>query len=117
MTADDRPVLSSSDPAGTPARQYRPTRWSLPWLVIPVMVAYELAVLAADKDGGPLSHVLWWATGDVASARWVLAGGAMAGFCLWLAAHILWRAPGLAELAGAVAGAVIVLAAYSWIVR
>ena len=113
----DRPLISSSDPAGSPAREYRPTKWSVPWLIVPVMVAYELFAIVWSKDGGPLSHVLWWATGPVASARWAVVGGVLTGFCAWLAIHILWRTPGLAELAGAVAGAVVVLSAYVLIVR
>lgn len=113
----DRPLISSSDPAGSPAREYRPTKWSVPWLIVPIMVTYELFAIVWSKDGGPLSHVLWWATGPVASARWAVVGGALTGFCAWLAIHILWRTPGLAELAGAVAGAVVVLSAYVLIVR
>lgn len=84
----------AQEPVKPKLATYRLTRYSLFWLlVIPTAVGYELWALLNRKDGGPMSHVVWWLYGDPHSLRWHLVGGALTGFWLWLPWHFLYRWP------------------------
>lgn len=79
-------------------RTYKVTRWSIPWLALIPLIGWELWTIQQAKPGGPLSHVVWWALGDLYSVRWWLLGWPLAGFLLWAAVHFLLQWPGPREL-------------------
>lgn len=97
------------------ADTYRITRYSLFWLlIIPTAVGYEIWALVTSKDGGALSHVVWWAYGDRWSAQWWFVGSPVTAFLLWCAVHFLFGYQvGLRHLIAFVAaGLLIGLAGY-----
>jgi hypothetical protein len=89
---------SAPDPLAK-QRPGRVTRYSLPWLLLVPLVGYEVWAILRDVDGGPLSHVVWWAYGDRWSLRWWLISGVVNGLMLWAIAHFMFVWPGLRELA------------------
>lgn len=87
----------------------------LAWLiVIGAAVGYELWALGSRTLGAPLTHVFYWAYGDVGSLRWWVLGCAFWGFFLWLPWHFMFRFPGLPHLL-CLAGIGAALGAVGWL--
>ena len=73
--------------------QYRPSKWSSPWALLIPLLGYELWAVATGKQGGPLSHLVWWAYGDRWSLRWWVASMMMNGLGVWAAVHFMFEWP------------------------
>lgn len=75
--------------------KYRLSRYSIPWFVAAlILVPYEIIMILQGHEGGPLSHVVWWATGPRFELRWWLVAPALDGFLLWLILHFSFETPG-----------------------
>ena len=60
------------------------------WVITLVgALVYELVNLAMGHKGGALSHVVWWAAGDMYSWRWVAVLAPICGLLTWCVPHFL----------------------------
>lgn len=81
------------------ARRYRLTPASVPWMVaIVLLIPYEIAMILLGREGGPLSHVMWWAYGDRGTLRWWVLTWGFVGWSAWCCWHFALRWPGLPHL-------------------
>ena len=97
-------------------RKYRLTRYSVfPILLILSGVGWELYALLYRLEGGPFSHVFWWAYGARYSLRWWLLSCGFTGFSAWCCWHFALRWPGLPQLVALVAVG-LVLGWIGWLV-
>ena len=71
--------------------EYRPSKWSTPWLLLLGLFGYEVWTVATGKHGGPLSHLVWWAYGPRWTLRWWLWSMGMNAFGFWAAAHFMFE--------------------------
>ena len=95
MTTDHSHAAERADALEAEKREprYRPTKWSIPWLLLIPLVGYELWAVVTSKDGGALSHLVWWAYGDRWSFRWWIASMMMNGLGAWAAWHFMFEWP------------------------
>jgi hypothetical protein len=72
----------------------RLTRASIVWFVAALtLIPYEILCIVRRVDGGPLSHVMWWAYGDHGSLRWWLWTWGFIGWSAWCCWHFAYRWP------------------------
>jgi hypothetical protein len=91
MTEPQRPTSPYRVPTVPVPENYRPSKWSTPWLLLIPLLGWEIWTVATSKHGGPLSHLVWWAYGDRWSLRWWLASMGMNGLGVWAAAHFMFE--------------------------
>lgn len=82
------PVPFATVPVPT---QYRPSKWSSPWILLLPLLGWELWTVATNKGGGPLSHLVWWAYGPRWGLRWWLLSMSMNALGLWAALHFMFE--------------------------
>lgn len=65
---------------------------SVVWVLLIVMLgALEGIMLWMGERGGALSHVVWWAAGDLYSWRWALVLAPIVGLLTWCVPHFLFQ--------------------------
>lgn len=94
--------------------QYRPSKWSSPWILLLPLLGWELWTVAKGKAGGPLSHLVWWSYGPRYSLRWFLMSMGMNALGVWAAAHFMFERWEVREL-GICVGLGLLLGLLGWL--
>lgn len=96
-------------------RVYRFTKWMVvPASIVTLGAAWEIYALLFKLEGGPFSHLAWWAYGGRYSLQWWLLSSTFTAWSVWCCWHFAYRWPGLPHLL-ALVGAGLLVGLVGWI--